>query len=524
MTNYTPISKLTIGVTVTFLLSMYLCSLQAQEDKRSREELAKSCEQKMKQVAAGIQRWADAGIPPFEIHDFMLAEFLPRTKSGKFREAEKIADRALEMLAKGFPVHEPKDLQKYLRETNETQYIILPVPEAGGLYGTQTAPIDQAIKETVKKLGQAKDPKKRNWGFHLIIPAWKFDPKFTINPNADISRAVRSAFELAIRNDVAVHITVDSHEWSNRPDLWNYADKDKPGYNPSNRNNVEWINWQGTPHPHRYRNWGTPESMAPVICYNSPAVLKEVSRLISQVVAPPIKQGLDRLKIEGKEHLFSGLTVGAEPSLPNYENIDKTRPAIAKLMEKDGSPKARLGYNALTNNGYSKAKPPKDFGEALAKINQDYTTFWSQEFSRAGIPTKKMYTHVAAGAGVVGSPEVEFTNAPIGIAFNDYSRPGWTTYPVGPFRHDFSILYEELKQHGNPHWASSEASPTMGPSARNNGLNMKDYLARHFDYGATLMVFNTGATSKELSDALNQGVWGDQAIKAYREFLGSSED
>jgi hypothetical protein len=131
-----------------------------------------------------------------------------------------------------------------------------------------------------------------------------------------------------------------------------------------------------------------------------------------------------------------------------------------------------------------------------------------------------MYTHVAAGAGVVGSPQVEFTNAPIEIAFNDHSRPGWTTYPVGPLQADFEHLYKALAKHGNPHWASTEASPSLGPSSRKYRLSMKDYLARHYDYGATVIVFNTGATSKELSNSLTESVWGEEAIQAYRDFLG----
>ncbi|QDU07975.1 hypothetical protein [Gimesia aquarii] len=507
-------------LTVVFLLSMFLVPLQGKdENERTREEWVKICEKKLKQVEAGMERWASAGIPPFKIRDIMLAEFIPNMKAGKYQEAEKVADRALKMLNKGLPVYKPRNLKKYLRKTKETQYIILPIREAGQLYGGQTDGLDNGIQQTIAKIGKATDPRQRNWGFHLIIHTWRFDPKHSVNKRADIARAVRGAFDVAIRNNVAVHFTIDSHEWENRPDLWNYADKEKPGYDPKNKANVEWIDWDGTPHPHRYRNWGVPEGMAPVICYNSPHVLREVSRMIGEVVAPPIKAGLDRLKKEGKEYLFSGVTVGAEPALPNYENVDRLRPQIAKLMDQNGSPKARLGFNALTNKGYSKTEPPKDFGRALAQINQEYTSFWSQKLAEAGIPIQKMYTHVAAGAGVVGSPQVEFTNAPLDIAFNHHSRPGWTTYPVGPFRNDFGLLYEELARHGNPHWASTEASPTMGPSGGKHSLSMKDYLARHFDYGATAIVFNTGATSKALSDSLTEGVWGKEALQAYREHL-----
>jgi len=501
---------------------LLLCTdshLSAQDDTRTREEVAQSCDKIVQEIQSEMKRWVSERYNPVEHHDRMHAEFFPHIRAGRYREAEKVAQRVLALLKKGPPVRKPKDLSKYRRETLETQYLILPVKQAGQLYEGQTASLDQAIKDTANRLGKAGDSRKRNWGFHLIIPAWRFDPKHTVNKRADIARAIRGAFDLSLQNDVAVHLTVDSHEWENRSDLWNYQDEEEPGYDPKNRANVEWSDWDGTPHPHRYRNWGKPEGMAPVICYNSPAVLREVSRLISEVVAPPIKAGLDRLRAEGKEHLFSGLTVGAEPALPNYENVDRQRPQIAKLMDRDGSPKTRLGYNALSNNGYSQAMPPKDFARALAQINDDYTDFWCRTFAEGGIPRAKMYTHVAAGAGVVGSPAVEFTNAPIGIAFNEHSRPGWTTYPVGPLTHDFEHLYEALVEHGNPHWASTEAGPNMGPSGGKKGLSMKDYLIRHFDYGATVIVFNTGATSKELSDSLNEGVWGAEAISAYRTFL-----
>jgi hypothetical protein len=471
-----------------------------------------------------MERWASEGRSPHEVGLIMRDEFSPHMQAGRFREAEKVLDCVLDMLNKEAPVHGPKDLKKYLRETKETQYLILAIRRAGQLYGGQAAGLERVIDSVAEKIGSVEEIKKRNWGFHLIIPAWRFDPKHSENKRADIARAVRGAFDVALRHDVAVHFTIETHEWPNRPDLWNYSDKDKSGYDPKNRANVEWMDFEGTPHPHRYRDWGTAERMAPVICYNSPTVLREVTRLVDEVVAPPLEGGLQRLRSEGKWYLLSGITVGAEPSLPNYENIDRINPKIAKLMDEDKSPKVRLGYNALSNNGYSKDNPPGDFARALAQINKAYISFWCRKLFEAGIPAEKMYTHIAAGAGVIGSPMVEFTNAPIEIAFNEYSRPGWTTYPVGPLRNDFEALYTELERHGDPPWASTEASPTMGPSGGKPALTMKEYLARHFDHGATVIVFNTGATSKELSESLTEGVWGEDAIDAYRVFLNPGKN
>jgi hypothetical protein len=107
------------------------------------------------------------------------------------------------------------------------------------------------IEQTKKHLGSVENPKRQDWGFHVMIPAWRADSK-----GFALAHGIESAFDAAVRSDIAFHITVENLEWATRPDLWNYNDPAKPGYNPENIRNVEWMNWKGTPHPHRYRDWG----------------------------------------------------------------------------------------------------------------------------------------------------------------------------------------------------------------------------------------------------------------------------
>ena len=472
----------------------------------------RSLEEKMQRFHRHAEKWQRISR--------IMEDFQPLVEQGKFARAEALLDRALGVLEAGpGDPGNAKQLDQFRRKADEAQYLVLPLKEVGHLYGGRVAEFEEAVKKMKQRLGPVSDCTKRNWGFHLIIPAWRLDPEHFFRKEADpqtLARAVKAAFDVALRHDTAVYFTVDNLEWTNRPDLWNYADPKKPGYDPGNARNVEWMDWDGTPHPHRYRDWGTPEKMPPVICYNSPEVLREVSRLAGEVIGPAIAEGLKRLEKAGKGHLFAGVTVGAEPCLPNYEGIEKINPRIARMMQRDGVPRSRLGYNALTNLGYSKDNPPADFAAALAKVNQDYISHWARHLAAGGIPANKMYSHVAAGAGVVGSPGVQFTNAPISIAFADSCRPGWTTYPVGPLQNDFRVLYEELAAHENPPWASTEATPRgLGPG----GVSMREYLQRHFDFGATVIVFNTGATDRELAGRLNDAVWGKEAIRAYQEFL-----
>ena len=481
----------------------------------AQEQPPRSLEQKMQRFQVHAERW-------HRVSDIMR-EFEALVKAGEFARAETLIDRVLGILEDGTDPQAAERLRKFRRHTDETHYIILPVPEAGHLHGGNAEAFERGIVRTMQQLEPVADPAKRNWGFHLMLPAWRFDPEHLFSDKASpqiIARAVDGAVEIALRHDVAVYITVENLEWENRPDLWNFNDQDRPGYDPDNARNVEWMDWDGTPHPHRYRDWGRPEQMPPVICYNSPDVRREVTRLAEQVIGPAIAAGLKKLAEADKPHLFAGVTVGAEPALPNYAVIDKVNPRIAERMDRDGVPRRRLGYNALTNLGYDKDNPPEDFAAALAKVNQDYISLWARHLAKGGVPPDKMYSHVAAGAGVVGSPGVEFTNAPISIAFAESCRPGWTTYPVGPLQHDFGILYEALAAHENPPWASTEATPGgFGPG----GTSMREYLQRHFDFGATVVVFNTGATDPEFAQRLHQAVWGDDALRVYREFLASRE-
>ena len=48
---------------------------------------------------------------------------------------------------------------------------------------------------------------------------------------------------------------------------------------------------------------------------------------------------------------------------------------------------------------------------------------------------------------------------------------------------------------------------------------MREYLERHFDFGATVVVFNAGATDRALASRLYDAVWCQEAMQAYRDFL-----
>jgi hypothetical protein len=361
----------------------------------------------------------------------------------------------------------------------------------------------EQASDLIKMIGTQGDGRTRLLGFGLPCATFVLEKQVPDN--------IHRAFAIARQYNLAVMLHFDFHvQWPNRPDLWNWFDPTKPGYNPDNRRNVEWFGWDGPPARARYLNYGEAERMPPPLCFTSKTIRAEWTRLIRKVITPPLKKELAVLEREGKGRLFAGVLVGLEPTFDNYSHTD---PETAKLVAADGAPTGQLGYRALLDRGYSKDHPPADIHQALGAIIQETVAFWCKEFVQAGLPARKLYPHIPAGA------PLEMTSAPVESAFNIWSRPGWSTYPVGPLEQSFQPLYAALKKHGSPPWGGVEANVGM-PGVL---IDWESYLGWHYNHGAVLVAINTGATGTELPARLEQSAYGPEALAAYRKFLNGEQ-
>jgi hypothetical protein len=369
---------------------------------------------------------------------------------------------------------------------DETRYLIFwSPPEKAG--------------ELAEQIGMKGDGSTRILGFGL--------PTSTFELEDQLPERIRSCFAAALEHDMAVLLHFDLHLfWKNRPDLWNWFDPDMPGYDTANQFNVEWHGWEGPPNRARYLNWGVLERMPPVMCYTREKVRSEITRIVSGIIVPVILEELAKLEARGREALFAGIVVGSEPGIDDYS---QPGPEQSTMMEEDGVPAGPLGYRALLDRGYSADNPPDDFRQSLAEIIQETVAFWCRQFAEGGIPVDKLFPHVAAPA------PIEMMNAPIWTAFNEYSRPGWTTYPVMVLEKDFNAIYEALEKHGNTAWAGVEANAGFPGSV----VDWETYLAWHYNHGCILVGINTGATGSDLPQRLRESAFGDEALAVYRRFL-----
>lgn len=377
----------------------------------------------------------------------------------------------------------------------ETAYLVFAVPPDGTPM-TPAEAVAGMVARVQREIGPVSLAPNRRLGFMISLSAWR-------QPRPDVERWLDAAFAAAREHDMAVHVAIETHYfWENRSDLH------------SNPQNVEWIDWNGTPHPARYLDWGAPERLAPHMCYESVAIVAEVSRIGTEVIGAALRHQLDLLAAEGRADLLSGVTVTSEPALDDYAALDATSP-LAQLMDADAAPRVELGRCALSHLGYSAAAPPPDMDAALAEVNRRWVERWSCALMESGIPRQRLYTHVAGAAAVEGSSGLAFMHAPLSVAFNRCARPGFTSYAWGPLASGLEPVVQAVRAAGESAWGGTEASLFVPPRG---AVDAQTYLDWHFGEGATVLVINDGATG-DLGALLRAANFSAQAVAAYRRFL-----
>lgn len=318
-----------------------------------------------------------------------------------------------------------------------------------------------------------------------------------------VRETIRMAFRLAREKGVAVALHLDdSMFWKRRRDLW------------EQRENVEWLDWNGPPSRARKIDWGRPLRLAPQMCVNAPAIRAAVAGRARDVIGATVAEELARLRAAGREWLFAGVIAGWETQLGR--DFDSDRP---------------VGFCALTNRGFRADAPPTDPDREREEILRDFIGHWAQSLASGGVPSSKIYSHVAfvpraTYTTIQGDrPDLRGTSysqalnfAPPGVAFASGVRPGFSTYPAPGV---FDDVYAALAAHGNPPWASCEGTNlVIGGRRGDSGLTMEGYLARVFAHGGRLVtLFGWGVGGENRSNPFRQETESPEAFAAYRKFL-----
>jgi acetyl esterase/lipase len=355
-----------------------------------------------------------------------------------------------------------------------------------------TAALRNYVEDIKQRIGTVGDRQTR---LAVMLGPLCFDQS-----DAEITRFVEQAFTLALETDVAVGFHIDdSMFWMSRKDLW------------SDPQNVEAMDWDGTPCTGRYLNWSkdakTPTSLAPQMCFNSKAIQREVQQR-GTLVGKAIQAGVKRLQQLKRPELFAGVIVGWETMIG--QDFETGKP---------------LGYRALLNRGFSREHLPQDMDREREQVVQEFIERWTTGLAEAGVSPQHIYSHTAflSHRAFGDNQETTYSQrnhfAPPSVAFGKHHRPGFSTYPE---EGRFDDIYEELAKHQQVGWASSEGTNLqLGTGPGQSGMGMETYLAKMFNHGGTLVNLYSWGIGGEAMKNMNYRVVteGAEALQAYRKFL-----
>jgi len=207
--------------------------------------------------------------------------------------------------------------------------------------------------------------------------------------------------------------------WDNRPDLWNFFDPAKPGYDPKNTDNVEWDNAFGVNPPRIFwRNWGAQIRIDTPIPNFAATGYREAIRTLLNRYLPIIRDFETHLAPQDR-YLYGGVIVGTEINVGSnhyvYPNpnqyINSPRECDPGQEWKGGAcPKPAAGacsaYNhnicpeGTTPIGYHAAADLKlgstINGGVIDAIVRDYLSYINHVIVVENhLPTHKIYSHVA---------------------------------------------------------------------------------------------------------------------------------
>lgn len=332
----------------------------------------------------------------------------------------------------------------------DTQYILFNRAPGQGMY--QGVP-DSLGPKQINDV-RARFPNRPNsriqTGVSYIFSCFRTPPETTLE-------ALRVFLEAARQTGTPVLVQIDTeHWWEARPDLWNWWDPSRPGYDPANRDNVEWTGWSPNDAIKiAWRNWGRQLRVLPPPNLASPrytaACREEIRRLV-----PVVMDWQARLP-EDQKHLLVGIKLGHETSIgvnayhyPSGNDLldqpaaeDPVRPLNTDDVLARGM--AQIGYAALRSSGIRTQAAPTE--AELRDVAQRYLEMLCREAVQAGVPREWLFAHGA------GWKEGELI---YDVPMNSHACPAWSFYRHAADPRRDNAVQRNLAKSNAPYWAATE--------------------------------------------------------------------
>jgi hypothetical protein len=282
------------------------------------------------------------------------------------------------------------------------------------------------------------------------------------------AKDLREFLALSEEFNIPVVVQFDGEQWwEARPDLWNWWDPKRPGYDTANRQNVEWFGW-GPEYAMKiaWRNWGRQIRVLPPPNFMSAryrAACHEEMRLF----VPKVLAWWKGLPSE-KKHLLIGIKLGWESAIGvNSFYLPDGNALLDRPEEQDPQVELKgellpargvvaIGYAAATTAGLANSGTLKEAD--LAAIVTRHLDDLCGLAAELGVPREKLFTHVG------GWKEEELL---YDAALNKFTCPGWSFYRHAADAAKDKGVQRVLAKSDAPYWAAVEWMLMNDSSAAN---------------------------------------------------------
>ena len=232
--------------------------------------------------------------------------------------------------------------------------------------------------------------------------------------------------ENSLKYEIPILVQLDPITFmTSRPDLWNWWDASAPGYDPDNKNNVEWTSWSPDDAVKiGWLNWGQQIRLNPMPNLMSPVYRQAVRDQMTELILM-VKDWYDKLP-DNKKYLLGGIKVTGEMAIgvnnwyyPNgndYVNQPAENDPQTGINMYDVPSRGvqTIGYAALKTGGFK--TEGEITGEDIAMLAQKHSEYVSKLCSDLGFPRDLIFAH-AGGCG-----------DDLKACINSYASPAWSFY------------------------------------------------------------------------------------------------
>jgi hypothetical protein len=298
-----------------------------------------------------------------------------------------------------------------------------------------------AINDIYNKVGTHGND-KRKLGIGVLV----FYNQYSFN---NIKASLEKLLVYSEVHNVPLYISFGGFQWiDNVPQFWNWWDPNMSGYDPTNRNNVEWTCWDSSCAIKKsWRNWGSEMEVKPHPNLASPEFVNHNKQKLTELI-PIITNWYQGLP-DDKKWLFGGMSVGVEVDVGGnyyyYPSGESNGQGIQDSVQ--------LGYAAVKTAGIRQSGGPPTQSE-LNRVVRSYYSKLTQVALELGIPRNKIFSH-ASSDDFLDNSAADFVNRPDSSSgLNEFSNPGWSMYGrVTKYPQNYMSV---LSDTGNSEWASPE--------------------------------------------------------------------